>query len=167
MASAIEAVVEDHRTPVPDQVAFRCDFPSWLHSLPVRNRRIARALSVGHTTGEVAKRFNVSPGRISQLRQEFQRAWEEFTVTDSPRPHDPKIVQQPACSSLPTRAVVFPKGSRGPHIAPPASFLSLAAANKRPRMRRLPRVGHSFAFQSVSNLFANHEPTMAGMDNLH
>ena len=74
----IEAVVEDHHTPVPDQVAFRCDFPAWLRSLPIRNRRIAQALSVGHTTGEVAKRFNVSPGRISQLRQELHRAWQEF-----------------------------------------------------------------------------------------
>ncbi|MBL7134927.1 MAG: hypothetical protein ISS78_12570, partial [Phycisphaerae bacterium] len=25
-----EAVVEDHRTPVPDQAAFRIDFPAWL-----------------------------------------------------------------------------------------------------------------------------------------
>ena len=36
-----EAVVEDTRTsPVPDVVAFRCDFSQWLHDLPHRNRRI-------------------------------------------------------------------------------------------------------------------------------
>jgi hypothetical protein len=74
----MEAVVEDHRTPVAEQVAFRCDFPVWLASLPRRNRRIAKALSVGHTTGEVARRFNVSAGRISQLRREFQDAWQQF-----------------------------------------------------------------------------------------
>jgi hypothetical protein len=74
----IEAVVEDLHTPVPDQVAFRCDFPAWLKSLTRRNRRIAEALSLGHTTGDVAKRFGVSPGRISQLRREMHDSWHEF-----------------------------------------------------------------------------------------
>jgi len=74
----VEAVVEDHRTPIPEQVMFRCDFPIWLESLPRRNRRIALALAIGHTTGQVAKRFRVSPGRISQLRREMQRSWQEF-----------------------------------------------------------------------------------------
>lgn len=74
----VEAVVEDHRTPVPDQVAFRCDFPVWLERLSRRNRRIAEALSVGHTTSDVARRFRVSPGRISQLRRDLQQSWQEF-----------------------------------------------------------------------------------------
>jgi hypothetical protein len=74
----LEAVVEDHRTPVAEQVVFRCDFPAWLASLPRRNRRIAQALSIGHTTGDVAQRFHVSAGRISQLRQELYRLWNQF-----------------------------------------------------------------------------------------
>ena len=39
---------------------------------------IAEALAVGSTTGEVARRFNLSSGRVSQLRQEFHRSWQEF-----------------------------------------------------------------------------------------
>ena len=74
----VEAVVEDDRTPIPDQVAFRCDFPVWLKRLSRRNRRIAEALAVGHTTGDVARRFKVSPGRISQLRRLLQQSWQEF-----------------------------------------------------------------------------------------
>ena len=74
----LEAVVEDHRTPIPDQVAFRCDFPAWLDTLSRRNRRIAESLAVGHTTGEVAHRFRVSPGRVSQLRAELHRSWQEY-----------------------------------------------------------------------------------------
>ena len=31
-----EAIVEDRRTPVPDQVAFRIDFPAWLDTHPKR-----------------------------------------------------------------------------------------------------------------------------------
>ncbi len=74
----IEAVVEDHRTPVPEQVAFRCDFPEWLARLSGRNRRIAQALSAGQNTGDVAKRFKLSPGRISQLRRELYQSWQTF-----------------------------------------------------------------------------------------
>jgi DNA-binding NarL/FixJ family response regulator len=46
--------------------------------LPQRNRQIAEALSLGHSTSAVAKRFKVSPGRISQLRNELQQSWLEF-----------------------------------------------------------------------------------------
>jgi len=74
----LEAIVEDARTPVPDQVAFRIDFPNWLKSQTKRNRRIAEALAVGGTTGEVARRFKLSSGRISQLRQQFHQSWQEF-----------------------------------------------------------------------------------------
>lgn len=74
----IEAVVEDHRTPIPDQAAFRCDFPAWLTTLGRRNRRIAQALAVGQTTGYVAERFRLSQGRISQLRRELHRSWQAF-----------------------------------------------------------------------------------------
>jgi hypothetical protein len=74
----LEAIVEDSRTPVPDQVAFRIDFPAWLNSQTKRNRRIAEALAVGSTTSEVARRFKLSPGRISQLRQQFHQSWRGF-----------------------------------------------------------------------------------------
>ena len=75
-----EAVVQDTRSaPVSDTVAFRVDFADWLRSLPRRNRRIAESLSLGHTTGDVAERFKVSPGRVSQLRREFSKSWTDFT----------------------------------------------------------------------------------------
>jgi len=73
-----EAIVEDCRTPVPDQVAFRIDFPRWLTLLSARNRRIAAALAVGNSTSLVAKRFKLSPGRISQLRGELYQSWKDF-----------------------------------------------------------------------------------------
>ena len=73
-----ESVVEDHRTPVPDQAAFRIDFPAWLKSYPKRDRRIAEALLRGESTNEVARKFKISPGRISQLRKEFHHSWEIY-----------------------------------------------------------------------------------------
>jgi hypothetical protein len=74
----VEAVVEDHHTPVPEQVAFRCDFPAWLNTLSRRNRRIAQALAIGHSTSEIARRFKLSAGRVSQLRRELHRSWTRF-----------------------------------------------------------------------------------------
>jgi hypothetical protein len=74
----MEAVVEDHRTPILEQVAFRCDFPQWLKHLPARSRQVAQELAIGHSTGDVAKRFGLTPGRISQMRRELHQSWEEF-----------------------------------------------------------------------------------------
>lgn len=72
------AIVEDLRTPILDQVCFRVDFPEWLRTLPRRDRKIAEALSEGRTTTEVARRFGLTLGRVSQLRREFERSWLEF-----------------------------------------------------------------------------------------
>jgi hypothetical protein len=73
-----EAIVEDDRTPIPDQVAFRIDFPAWLATFPERDRRIAESLAIGERTSDVANRFHVSPGRISQMRREFWYDWRAF-----------------------------------------------------------------------------------------
>lgn len=73
-----EFIVEDLRTPVPDQAAFRCDFPDWLDTLSRQKRQIAEQLAVGDATSEVAQECKVSPGRISQIRRELENSWQEF-----------------------------------------------------------------------------------------
>ena len=78
----VEAVVDDTETPVADQAAFRCDFPAWLRKQNRRNRRIAEALSLGHTTTDVARRFHVSAARVSQLRCELRDSWRAFHGDD-------------------------------------------------------------------------------------
>ena len=79
-----EAVVQDTRNaPVPEIVAFRCDFADWLANLSQRDRKIAKFLAVGNRTSDVAQRFAVSAGRVSQLRRELAESWKEF-VADMP-----------------------------------------------------------------------------------
>ncbi len=80
-----EAVVEDLRTPILDQVCFRVDFPEWLKTLPRRDRKIAEALSEGRTTTETARRFGLTLGRVSQLRREFERSWLAFHGDEAER----------------------------------------------------------------------------------
>lgn len=82
-----EFIVEDRRTPIPDQAAFRCDFPEWLNNLTCQKRQIAEKLAVGDSTSEVAQECKVSPGRISQIRRELENSWQEFhgELEDCPR----------------------------------------------------------------------------------
>ena len=78
-----EALRDNTRSPVPEQVCFRADFPAWLRTLGRRDRRLAQAMALGHRTGELARRFRVSPARISQLRREFHDGWTKFCGEDS------------------------------------------------------------------------------------
>lgn len=71
-------VVEDKKTRPADVAACRVDFRDWLATVSVRNRRIAEELAAGAMTSEVAERFGVSLGRISQLRRELHTQWQEF-----------------------------------------------------------------------------------------
>ena len=81
----LEQLLEDHRTPVPEQAAFRCDFPAWLTSLSSRQQNIAVALANGNRTTDVAREFKVSAGRVSQIRGEFHTSWQTFHGEDDDR----------------------------------------------------------------------------------
>ena len=79
LLDAFEERLRDNTlTPVPDQVAFRIDFPAWLRTLTPRERRIIRAMTRNERTTDLSKEFEVSPGRISQMRQEFHADWLRF-----------------------------------------------------------------------------------------
>ncbi len=73
-----QMLVEDQHAGPADTAAVRIDFADWLQQLPRRLRRIAELLAIGETTGVVAKRFKLSSGRISQLRRELRRGWDDF-----------------------------------------------------------------------------------------
>ena len=79
----LEILVEDKRATPADTAAIRIDFAAWLQRLSDRDRQIAEALAVSQTTNEVARRFRLSPGRISQKRREYLRAWQQFQGEDS------------------------------------------------------------------------------------
>jgi hypothetical protein len=74
----VDALTDNTRSPVPEQVMFRCDFPGWLNALSDRDRRVAEDLMLGEGTLDVARRHGLSPGRVSQLRRELRHRWEAF-----------------------------------------------------------------------------------------
>jgi hypothetical protein len=73
-----DAVSDNTQTPPPDAAAFRIDFPRWLATLSERDQRMAHDLMMGGGTFPVARKFGVSPARVSQLRQRFHRDWQRF-----------------------------------------------------------------------------------------
>ena len=76
MQDAFEERLQDNgTTPVPDQVAFRIDWPSFFTTLPTRDQRMAEFLPLGHNAKQAAEKFGLSAGRITQLRQRWCKEW--------------------------------------------------------------------------------------------
>ncbi|HEX4148797.1 MAG TPA: hypothetical protein VHY20_07410 [Pirellulales bacterium] len=73
-----EALVEDRRAGPAETAAARIDVAAWFNSLTARCRRIAKTLAKGETTGATARKFGLSAGRVSQLRQELEVSWQQF-----------------------------------------------------------------------------------------
>jgi hypothetical protein len=70
-----ERLRDNTQSPVPDQASFRLAYPQFVRSLSQRDRRMAHFLSLGNSATETARRFKLTPGRISQLRQQWCRDW--------------------------------------------------------------------------------------------
>ncbi len=73
-----EALQDNTVSPVPEQVIFRLDFPAWLATLGQRNRAMVEDMAMGHRTQDLAQKYRVSQGRISQMRRYFQQDWSRF-----------------------------------------------------------------------------------------
>lgn len=73
-----ERLQDNTQTPVPDQVAFRIDWPCFFRQLARRDRELARFLALGHSGKKAAQKFQLSPGRVTQLRQRWCREWRTF-----------------------------------------------------------------------------------------
>jgi hypothetical protein len=80
----MECLADIRRMPVPDQVHFRIEFPRWLAMQTNRNRQIAMGLLLGHSALQVARKQNISPGRVSQIRRELYESWKAFNSEMKP-----------------------------------------------------------------------------------
>ncbi len=76
--SLAEAVHDNTRTPVPDQVQFRLDFPAWVGSLANAKRRVLDRLLAGERPGDIAGEVGVSAARVSQVRAELRADYARY-----------------------------------------------------------------------------------------
>ena len=70
-----ETLASRNATPA-EVVRVRLDFDAWLKTLPRRDRKVALDLARGHRPSDVAHKYELSDGRISQLRKELHLSWE-------------------------------------------------------------------------------------------
>jgi hypothetical protein len=73
-----DALTNNTRSEIPEQVAFRIDFPTWLASCAPRDQAIICDMMSSEGSGALAARYRLSPARISQLRREYHRNWLAF-----------------------------------------------------------------------------------------
>jgi hypothetical protein len=81
-----DALKDNTRTPVLDQVIFRVDFRAWRGTRTKRDQRIIDRLLRSERTGTVAQIFGISPGRIAQLRRQFHADWLRFGAAPGEEP---------------------------------------------------------------------------------
>jgi hypothetical protein len=79
-----EALHDNTKSPPDQQAMFRIDFPSWRASRTERDRRVLDDLLLGERTLDVAGKYGLSPGRVSQLRRELHDDWEHFCAAPPP-----------------------------------------------------------------------------------
>ncbi len=79
-----EALRDNTQTPPDDQCAFRIDFPAWRATWAERDRRLLDDLMLGERTLDVAGKYGLSPGRVSQLRREFLTDWRRYISEPPP-----------------------------------------------------------------------------------
>ena len=73
-----EVLIEDRHAGPAETAAARIDIGEWFDSLPKHKRRVAQTLATGETTKRTARKFSVSPGRISQTRRELHEDWQRY-----------------------------------------------------------------------------------------
>jgi hypothetical protein len=79
-SSWIDTAVEDKRASVVDQVAAKIDVSAWFATLTQRTKQIAKDLAFGCSTSEVARKYGLTAGRISQLRRLLEESWAAFQL---------------------------------------------------------------------------------------
>jgi hypothetical protein len=73
-----EILIEDRSVTPAELACSRLDVARWLQMLAPRDRRLAETLAMGESTGKAAKKFRISPGRISQIRRQLCSDWRAF-----------------------------------------------------------------------------------------
>ena len=77
-----ESLIADERARPDQLVMARIDFSEWLQTLKPLHRKVAEHLSLGESTHSTARSFNLSPGRISQIRRLLEQSWHSFQTED-------------------------------------------------------------------------------------
>lgn len=90
-----DALHDNTRTPPSEAAAFRIDFSRWLRFWSRRDRRLIHDLMLGEGTLAVARKHQLTAGRVSQLRRQFHLHWLIY-CGDLPEDQQAEAVQIPS-----------------------------------------------------------------------
>ena len=77
-------LVYDHE-PDPALIAeFNFDYAAWRETLTDKQRDLLDAFLREETTNEIARNFNLSPGRVSQIRRQLVESFHAFVGNTEP-----------------------------------------------------------------------------------
>jgi len=76
--NSLHFMVDRRQSNVADTVQFKMDFKDWHYRQSPRDQQIITDLSMSETTGDVAKKYGVSPASISIKRKDFANSWKAF-----------------------------------------------------------------------------------------
>jgi hypothetical protein len=93
-----ERLQDNTQTPIPEQVAFRCDFREWLRTRSHRDRRLIRDLAHDERVTTLARKYQITPGRVSQLRRDCHDDWERFCADSAEKRPADAVLARPANS---------------------------------------------------------------------
>ncbi len=71
-------LLEDGRTPIPEQVRFRVDFSGFMAGQQERTRKAIALLAAGHTRTEVADQLGVTPSAVTQRMNRVEQEWAAY-----------------------------------------------------------------------------------------
>jgi len=70
--------MDDKKPNVFRTVQTKLDYHDWYHRHSAKDQQIIQDLAMGETTNDVAKKYGVTPGAISQRRKTFEKSWNAF-----------------------------------------------------------------------------------------
>jgi hypothetical protein len=94
-----EALRDNRKTPVDEQVQFRLDWPYWLDTRTERDRQVICDMAIGHRTQALARLHGMSPSRVSQLRREYKEPARSLAAASSRKMYRSGLVGPQTTSS--------------------------------------------------------------------
>ena len=78
--SLINTLIDQRRTPIPDQAAFRVDFNEWLRRLRPRDRRLVKFVTLGNSPSEAADELHVVAAALVRFAMNCTTTGRHFTA---------------------------------------------------------------------------------------
>jgi hypothetical protein len=73
-----DSLRDNTRTLPSEQAIFRLDFRNWLNAWEPKDRALIDDLVMGERTADVASKYQITAGRVSQKRRQFREDWERY-----------------------------------------------------------------------------------------